>query len=67
MRHLVIVLLASGMLIATACREEGAGENLGRQFDEAVDKLKGEEGAFEAAGRHVDEAIDDAKKELEKE
>ena len=56
MRHLIIVMLAAGMLVAMGCREEGAGEKLGRTFDETVDKLKGEKGAFESAGRRVDEA-----------
>lgn len=62
MRRFLIAALVVGALVATGCREEGAGEKLGREFDETMDKLKGEEGAFEKAGRELDQALEDDEK-----
>ena len=66
MRSTLISILLVVALGSFGCQEEGPGERLGKQVDEAVDKLQhGDEGALEKAGRKVDEAVDDAVEAVE--
>ena len=59
------VLVAALALAASACKEEGRAEKTGRQFDEAIEKLKhGDEGALEKAGRKLDEKVEEVRDEV---
>lgn len=65
--HRLVLALAVGLLVlAGACREEGAAEKAGRKLDKALDELRHpNEGPLEKLGRKTDEAIEDARRTLE--
>ena len=67
MRRFVIPMLAVAVLLTgAACREERAGEKVGRKLDEVVDKLRHpNEGPLEKLGRKTDEALDEAKEAIQ--
>jgi hypothetical protein len=63
-----VLLLAFGIALwATACgEEEGPGEEAGRKFDEAIDRLRDAgDGPMEQLGEDIDEALEDARKALD--
>ena len=66
MGRLGVLLCFAALLLAGACREEGAVERAGRKLDEAIEDLSHpNEGPLEKLGRKTDETLEDARRALE--
>ena len=65
-RYVIFLLIGALAIWATACSEEGPAEKAGRQFDDAVDKLRDAgDGPVEQVGESIDEAIEDMQDALD--
>jgi hypothetical protein len=66
MRRIALCSGLVALVLAGACREEGAAEKAGRKLDRAIDELTHpDEGALEKLGRQTDEALENVKEKLE--